>query len=414
MGALACAILRICVGGSPAMPMPFSLRNKSAQSLRSAGVVATLGIFLSGQLIPSQAFAGPSRTALLGLDAADSNAGREISDAIADSLEARNALFRAPLTFAEFRLMMSCSPENNRCLGRAGEGFDAPQMMLGGLVHSGDEIQVDLRLLRNRTGAMLASKRFVFKPDHLKGEQLMTSADYMVNTLFAQADGQPEPKFPFAPVISPNQVNSDAPPAPPTDQASEPAPAPAERENLPTLSTPAPSREVLKDEPAPPRLRDHGRSSSGVGNKVGLGVSAGLAVASFGAALWTHQRLGSDGPIRKEILNLAAASVSETDNDPGNDIHPTRPDNLCDIARRPRETDASQIRNEDIAAVCDRGERLVAINTASLIAGGVFTVSTAVFLGLVIRDAKAKKRKVSFNGSWTPGLGGHLSTRFRF
>lgn len=397
------------------MLMPVSLPTKSAKSLRSLGVVATLGVFLSGQLMPSQALAGPSRTALLGLDAADSNVGREVSDAIADSLEARNALFRAPLTFAEFRLMMSCSPENNRCLGRAGEGFDAPQMMLGGLVHSGDEVQVELRLLRNRTGAMLASKRFTFKPEHLKGEALMTSADYMVNTLFAQANGQPEPDFPFAPVISPSQLEAASEEASDSAAAAQTEVADEGQDELPVLTTPPPSREVLQDPVAPARLRDHSRSSSGVGNKVGLGVSAGLAAASFGAAFWTHHRLGPNGAIRNEILNLAAASVAETDNDPGNNIHPTRPDNLCDIARRPRESDASKIRNEDIAAVCDRGDRLVVINTASLIAGGVFTVSTAVFLGLVIRDAKkAKKRKMSFNGSWTPGLGGHLSTRVRF
>lgn len=395
--------------------MPAFLRAPRAKTLRSISVVTTLAVFVSGQLVPRTAMAGPSRTALLGLDAADSNVGRQVSDALADSLEARNALFRAPLTFAEYRLMMSCSPENNRCLGRAGEGFDAPQIMLGGLIHSGDEVQVNLRLIRNRSGALLAEERFTFKPEHLNGAKLMTSADHMVNSLFAEAAGKPLPAFPFAPVISKNSTSSakgSAAQKPAQPRAARQAP-PEERP-VTGLVTPSPSSADL--EPAKPGPQpDLHPQRSGVGNKVGLGVTLGLAAASFGTAFWLQSRLRKYGPIQKEIWQLASSSVSDTDSDPNNDVHPTRPDNLCDIARMPRVNEPGQVRNAEIARVCDKGDRMVTMNTVALVAGGVFTAGAAVFLGLVIRDSRAKRqRRLSFNGGWAPGQGGEFSARLRF
>lgn len=404
------------------MPMPRFPRVRSAQTLRSFGVVATLGVFLFGQLAPKQALAAPKRTALLGLDAADSNAGRQVSDALADSLEARNALFRAPLTFAEYRLMMSCSPDNNRCLGRAGDGFDAPQILLGIMENSGSEVQVKLRLIRNRSGALLATERFVFKPENLEGDQLMTAAEYMVNSIFAEAAGKTLPAFPFAPVITKNTkpgATAEKPVKPATPAPVEAPPAPADDLANPDpapLLTPTRPLENLSESPSKPPRRDRPRDFSGLGYKIGLGATLALAAGSFGVALWTHGRLSKDkGDIRAKILELAAQSVAGTDNDRENDIHPTRPGNLCDIARLPRESDPSKIKNQDVADVCSVGDRLVALNATSIVVGGLSLAGAAVFVGLIIRDARAKKRsRFSFNGSFNPGQGAYFSGKLRF
>lgn len=388
-----------------------------AKTLRSLGVLCTLAAFLCVQVTPRMVFAGPTRTALLGLDAADSNLGRQISDALADSLEARNALFRAPLTFAEYRLMMSCSPENNRCLGRAGDGFDAPQLLLGGIELSGSEIEVRLRLLRNRTGALLAKSRFTFKSEQLQGENLVTSADYMVNNLFAKASGDAPPPFPFTAAAAAGPQGEPSPgedsPLGPEDEEL----GASESEEDPTgLNTPHPSTQVLERPEEMERSdRKPGKNGNrGLGKKIAFGVTAGLSLASFGTAIWTSLYLRKNGPLHKEIVRIGEKSVAGTDGDPDNDVDPFHPNNLCEKARELRP-DGSTIRNSEIDAACRHGEKLVMVNGAAIIAGGVLATTAAVLLTLIIKERRSEKQKrLSLSGNWVPGSHMSVSSRWRF
>lgn len=386
-----------------------------AKTLRSLGVLCTLAAFLCVQVSPRVAFAEPARTALLGLDAADSNLGRQVSDALADSLEARNALFRAPLTFAEYRLMMSCAPDNNRCLGRAGDGFDAPQLLLGGIELSGSEIEVRLRLLRNRSGALLASSRFTFKSEQLQGEKLVTSADYMVNNLFAKASGDAPPPFPFTAAAEGSQGEPSPAEDSPLDQQ-EKEPQSVEAEEDPSgLNTPHPSTKELEQERQDRQVRKPNKKRvRGLGKKIALGVTAGLSLASFGTAIWTSLYLRKNGPLHKEIIRIGQKSVSGTDGDPDNNVDPFQRSNLCEKAREPRK-DGSGIRNKDIDAACTHGEKLVVVNGAAVIAGGVLATTAAVLLTLIIKERRsAKQKRLSLGGSWVPGSRMSISSRWRF
>lgn len=122
---------------------------------------------------------------------------------------------------------------------------------------------------------------------------------------------------------------------------------------------------------------------------VGLGVSGGLAVTSFtaaiGIAIAVSRATRDKGRLASNIRD-AVADTPELPIDPSLSISET-----CDVAlTTPRGSDIEGgVYNSPVGRYCQRGHALAATGTVMLITGALSLVSTAVFTGLLFAKPRA-------------------------
>lgn len=115
---------------------------------------------------------------------------------------------------------------------------------------------------------------------------------------------------------------------------------------------------------------------------VGVGVSGGLFVVGVASFVGATVAVGPNGPIRKELL--AAAEASLTDDKPSNDIDPNSSGDLCEAARASPNPDQPElVTNLSVTVICNKSDQVATMGTAMTIVAGVSALSTITF-GLLI------------------------------
>lgn len=123
------------------------------------------------------------------------------------------------------------------------------------------------------------------------------------------------------------------------------------------------------------------------GLQLGLGIGLGVGVAATAAALATWSQARRGGPMHREIRDAAAASLA--DGSPDNDVSPTlsADQDYCVVAR----AGDGAPRNEEIAGLCDRHDRMRDASIAMTAIAGVGAAASVVFAALLLRHRKSAR-----------------------
>ena len=325
---------------------------------------------------------------VLGLDASDDAAdlATSLTTELRNALVARGNEPGADMTLLELNLTLDCGEEDFVCLAEGGSNLGASELVYGSLRRNGDQAIVTL------TRLIVESKKLestVRKP--ISVSELENDASAVATGLIAELWNEEMP------VDEPA-----AAPASAADEADEADETEGPKDNNR-------SWEWGKD-PSPPTWK-----------WIGLGVSGGLAAASLGTAVVTTLMFRNS--VRDDLL--AAADDSLTDDNSSNDIDRLQLEadgiDLCVYAAEEINPDEpGAVRNASVTKLCDKGNALATTATASWVATGVFTVSTAVFTTLLFTRKKSEtaaalqRHGVTLGGTPLPGGGAMVGGGFRF
>lgn len=331
---------------------------------------------------------------VLGLDAEDDAAGEALTSALRKSFAARGLEGGEELSLVEMRLTMGCEDDSPECLTKVGEALGVDRVVYGYLKgSSAGGYQLELYILDAAQGVIEAQTKTPLEADALSSENVDDTADRIVGSLLGEEEEEAEPAPP--------------PPLITTDTEPRPGAGPADR--------PPGSRIVWGRESPTPTWK-----------WVGLGVSAGLLVASVAAAggltyaicSESDPHCVSDGPLRKELIETA--EESSQDGIPSNDIDPASED-ICAAARvTPAGAEAGSVTNAAVTRVCNRADGFVTAANVSWGLVGVSAVSTIIFTTLLFvhreePGAQAlRRRKVEVSAGPTRDGGLMMGGSFRF
>lgn len=290
-------------------------------------------------------------TSVLGLEGDNEKAAAALTDALRKAFADRGMSGGQEVSLLEIRLTMGCENEEPACLADAGKSLQVRHLVYGHLDKAGKDYRLDICILDVETASVQAQSTIPIAAADLAPDRIDAQARRIVSSLL------------------------------PGGEAPAPATAPGEAADAET--------EPVADEP-PRRKSDSelvwGRHKPTPAWKwAGFGTSLGLAVAATGLSIGFFVKTKS---LEDDVDRLAKDSIQ--DNNPLNDVHPTREDR-CEFAAEdniPGATDPNAVRNAGITEACDLGRQFAAANTATVVLAGVAGVSTVVFTVLLFVQRK--------------------------
>jgi len=326
-------------------------------------LAATPGLAQAGSLAGTTTF--------LGLEG-EGDSINALSDALRWDLNQRGRDDGNTMSLAELKLTMGCGDNDVPCLAQGGATLGSDELVFGSMTRTGSGWTVRLESLNVGLGEINSSVERELSDAELSDAALSKTAASLLDALYKI-----------------KTTEADIPP-PSSDAIGPLEPADGEGPKL----KPKPEGALVWG-PYSPRP---------TWKLAGVGVSAGLTLASLATAIGTTIAISDNGPIRKELI--AAAERSLTDDKPSNNVDPATPGDLCPIARNaPDPSRPDEVTNAEMTRICIKAENVAAAATFSWVATGVFALSTAVFTTLLFvhkKDATVAKlieHDVGFGGA---------------
>jgi hypothetical protein len=367
----------------------FSLTASVAAAALSFGLLAaTPGLAEAANL--------GDKTTFLGLEG-EGDQVASLSDAIRWDLNQRGMDDGNTMSLAELKLTMGCGDEDLACFAQGGKTLGSSELVFGEVRKDGNDYVISLRSLNVETGQLNNSVERTVSFVELGEAQLGATAASLVDELY-----KIKPTTDELPPSGGGGGEADSGEGGETSEGEGgEVEGPADR----------PPREgTLVWGPYSPRP---------TWKWVGVGLSGALAVAGLGTAIGATVAIGANGPIRKDLLDEAEASLQ--DDKPSNDIDPNSNADLCDLAQRPPDpTRPNEVTNARVTQVCVKADNVATLATVGWVTTGVFAVSTALFTTLLFvhkKDAtvaKLREHKVGFGGAPLYDGGFVLGGSFRF
>ncbi len=296
-----------------------------------------------------------------------------LTGAIHEALSARGVAQpdQGDLPLVELRMTMGCDGNSPTCLAEGGKTLDAGSLAYGSVAVEGSRATVRLVLLDVATASVVGEAQGAYDV-----EAIDTSASSIGASLVASLLGEAPPPAP-----------SEAAAAETTDH---------------TESAAAESSDLVwgRYEPVP------------TWKWAFLGTSAALLAGSLATAAATTAVIAPKGPLRDDLL--AAAEDSLKDGKAANDIDPNMDGDLCAAARAEPPGEPGKVTNAAVTKICNRGDALAKVATATWITAGIFAATTiAATTLLFVHKKRGNERALRFGGSVGPG-GAFLSASLRF
>ena len=361
---------------------------RSLSSLTASVATATLCFGLLAAT-PGLAEAGAldDKTTFLGLEG-EGEQVESLADAIRWDLNQRGLDDGNTMSLAELKLTMGCGDDDLACFAQGGQTLGSSQLVFGSVRQNGDKFVVELQSLNVETGKLNNRIERDVSADELNEAQLGATASSLIDSLY-----KIEPSVDELP--PPDSV--DGTPGEGTDPGADNSnKTPGERALIWGAYSPRPTWKWA-----------------------GVGVSSALMLGGLGTAIGATIAIGSNGPIRKDLI--AAAEASLLDDKSGNDVDPGSSQDLCVLGRAPPDPlKPNEVTNAEVTRVCITADNVAVVATAGWIATGVFAASTAVFTTLLFVHkndktvAKLRKHGVGIGGAPSPGGGFMLGGSLRF
>jgi hypothetical protein len=346
----------------------------------SFGLLAvTPSIGLAGSLV--------DKTTFLGLEGEGEQVA-SLSDAIRWDLNQRGLDDGNTMTLAELQLTLGCGDDDLKCFAQGGETLGSSSLVFGEVRKVGNNYVITLQALDVATGELSNTIEKTVPFTELGEAQLGATATSLVDALYKLT---PEPE----------EVPEEVPPG----EDGQPE---------------GPVEDPVTDEPGDGKLIWGAYSPRPGWKWAGVGISGALLLGGLGTAIGATVAIGNNGPLRKDLLAEAQASL--TDDKDSNDIDPNSSQDLCELARTPPDASKpNEVTNARVTEVCIKFDNTSTIATVGWIATGVFAASTILFTTLLFvhkRDsktsAKLRDHKVRFGGAPARGGGFMLGGSFRF
>lgn len=361
-------------------PVLASLLCASLASLAPASAHAQLspaGLSAAGQLATALAWqAEPINTSVLGLRSDDAKGGAELTKALRKAFADREMSGGQELTLEEVILTLDCSSEEDTaCMTEAGRALETERLVYGTL--TAGTLMIDV--LDVTSGQIEANVEMPLDEVDLAPENIDATAAEVVNSLYPQSDPAVIAATPTGDDITPGEEPKDD----------------------------------IEDEPGSDLVWGAYKPRP-TWKKVGLGISAGLAVAGIATSItgWV---------IYKQRWEPEVKAAQTRNGDGGGD------NTLAYCRRIEREDENAPLNSDGQREVADPdrseacewflgGRRANVIGTSVAVVAGAATVVFAV-LHFVHRDkgpkANARKRTFRVSGGPMPG-GGVLGGYGRF
>jgi hypothetical protein len=339
---------------------------------------------------PSIATAGNlgDKTTFLGLEG-EGEQVTLLSDAIRWDLNQRGLDDGNTMTLAELQLTLGCGDEDLACFAQGGQTLGSSSLVFGDVRKVGNNYVITLNSLDVATGKLSNTIEKTVPFTDLGEAQLGATAAALVDSLYK-----------IAPTVEE---------LPPDEQ-------PPGGEG--TVDDPG-SDEAVEDEPGDSKFVWGAYSPRPGWKWAGVGVSSVLLLGGLGMAIGATVAIGENGPLRKDLLAEAEASL--TDDKDSNDIDPNSNEDLCELARTPPDPNKpNEVTNGRVTEVCIKFDNTSKIATAGWIATGVFAATTVIFTTLLFVHKRNKtvatlrNHKVGFGGAPSPRGGFMLGGSFRF
>jgi hypothetical protein len=349
-----------------------------------AGVTAAT-LFVGG-LTPSPAHAqAAAKASVLSLEGDDAAKAASLSKALQSEFTRRGFTGGRDMSLAELKLTMGCDePPTAACLASGGKTLGVDRMAYGTLTKGkGGGFTLNLNVMEVGSATVSQAVSVELTAAQLAdGAVAATAKDVVVKVLGPEAETPP----PGEPVVGGGPVEGPQ----------------------------------VEDTPPPGKQGKWvwGKYDAPVWKKAGLGASAALTVVSLGLALGTYMQIRPGGPLKKDLI--AAADASLEDEKPSNDINKMTGDDLCVLAREmPAGGAEGTVTNKSLTEICNKADRLATVSTVGWIATGVFLGATIVFTTLLFvhkrNPTAAALQRRGFSFGVTPGRGGFMAgTSFRF
>lgn len=350
----------------------------------TASVTAlTLSVGLS-TVLPTSASAGQldNKTTFLGVEG-DGDKVQALADALRWELGQRGRDDGRTMSLAELEMTMGCGDDDVGCYAQGGESLGSEELVYGTMTKSGSGWTVKLTTINVAQKAVTKTISEDLSDKDLSEGAVAATASSLLNALY--------------------EVKATDSDRPPEDQDPDAIP-------------PAPEGGV--DEPDEPKDANGGLiwgpySPRPKWKPIALGVTGGLTVAALGTAIGLTVAIGNNGPIRKDLL--AAAEASLTDGKPSNDVDPNSSGDLCQLAQSPPDpSKPNEVTNAAVTKVCIKADNVATAATLTWVVTGVFAVATAAFTVLLFvhkdtpTTAALRKRNVRF-GAAPIGGGGFMA-----
>lgn len=333
-------------------------------------------------LLPATAHA--TKTTFLGVEGEGPRV-QALADALRWELGQRGRDDGNTMSLAELELTMGCGRDDVGCYAQGGQTLGSEELVYAVMSKTGGGFEITLTTVNVGLASVGKKVTKTLTDKDLTDAALAGTATMLLNALYevqaTEADKPPE---------------DEVTPSEPVEEVEDEEP---KREGS------------LVWGPYSPRPR---------WKPVGVGVMGGLTVAALGTAIGTTIAIGPNGPIRKDLLAAAAASLE--DDRPPNDIDPNMAGDLCQAARRPPNPDKpDEVTNGAVTKVCNKADAVATVATVSWVATGVFAVATVAFTVLLFvhkDDSKAAarlhRRGVQLGGVPLPGGGFAFSGGLKF
>lgn len=337
---------------------------------------------------PSIGFASnlADKTTFLGLTGEGEQVA-SLSDAIRWDLNQRGLDDGNTMTLAELQLTLGCGDDDLKCFAQGGQTLGSSSLVFGDVRKVGNNYLIRLQALDVATAELTNSIEKTVPFTELGEAQLSATAAALVDELF---------KVGPAPEETPDETPDETPPG---------------GETGPQLDDDEPRGDgKLVWGPYSPRP---------AWKYAGVGLSGALLLGGLGTAIGATIMIGENGPLRKDLLAEAEASLQ--DDKMSNDIDPNSNEDLCDLARTPPDpSKPNEVTNARVTEVCIKFDNTSTLATVGWIATGVFAASTILFTTLLFvhKDkktaAKLNKHKVRFGGAPMRDGGMMFGGSFRF
>ncbi len=310
-------------------------------------------------------------TSVLGLESEDHDAARALTRALRNQLSGRGHSGGQEVQLVELRLTMGCESDVPSCLAEGGKTLGVDKLVYGHLRRKASGYTIDLHVIDVGAGTLERSTTGELESNELAPRAIDQTADELVAALLG--------------------------------------------ERRPTVPAPPPVR-------SEERTADKGRLSWGKHAPVAkwklglLGTSVVLTAGALGTAIGTTLAIRRGGLVYDELIQAAQGSLE--DEKASNDIDPNSSGDLCAMARA--ELEPGTITNTAVNDVCNKGDALAKVATASWIATGIFAATTVVFTTLLFvhreRPGAAALRRhgvtLGFGPTFHGGLAMSAGARF--
>lgn len=325
---------------------------------------AGAGVGLGAEAAWAASLAPPAReaapAAVVGLDTDAPEQGAALTRALRKAFAARGLSGGEEVNLSELRLALGCKGSSPKCLAKGGSLVGARRLIYGTLRRNGGAWALDVTLVEVDGGAA-------------------TSASLVLTTAELAADRIDRVAEEVADRLAPDTAAATAP-AQGTGELAVPSPQSTEPVEVPEYDG---GDEPTNDEAgaAAGKLRWGYVRPQPRWKWIGLGVSAGVTVATGAAAIgMTVWLTSNNGGFREQLIDAANASLFDAN--PLNDVDPNLPGgvDLCDYARESTDpTMPDRVRNAAVTKVCNDGDTMRRRQLATGITSAVGLVATAAF-----------------------------------